>query len=102
MSDDIIILSFSILGIIAGLAGLVYLGYKNDFISFVKTPHWVSLFILIAAGIMTWGAMVWMVNPDFIVTKRQWISFGFTIGISFLWWGRYLYVTSEPDEDASP
>jgi hypothetical protein len=100
MSDDIIILTFSIMGILAGLIGLIYLGYKNNFISFLKTPHWVSLVILIAAGMMTWVAMVWIVNPNFNVTNKQWISFGFSIAISFLWWLRYVYTVSETaDED---
>ena len=89
------------MGILAGIIGLIYLGYRNNFISFLRTPHWVSLFILIAAGIMTWIAMVWMVNPNFKISSKQWISFGFTIGISMLWWARYVYVTSDvaADED---
>ena len=104
MSDDIIILTFSIMGMLAGIAGLIYLGYKNNLISFLKTPHWISLLILITAGIMTWVAMVWIVNPNFKVTNKQWISFGFSIGISFLWWLRYVYTVSETadDDDASP
>ena len=97
MSDDF--LTFSIIGILAGLVGLVYLGYKNHYIDFIKLPHWASLFILITAGIMTWVAMVWMVNPSFNVTNKQWLSFGFTIGISFLWWGRYLFAVGVADED---
>jgi len=104
MSDTIIILIISILALLGGLGGLLYLGYKNNYISFIKLPHWISLLILIIAGILTWVAMVWMVNPDFTVTKKQWISLGFSIGISFLWWGRYAYTISDAadEEDSGP
>lgn len=101
MSDDVIILTFSIMGIIAGLAGLIYLGYKNEYINFLKLPHWISLFILIVAGILTWIAMVWMVNPDFKVSNKQWISLGFSVGISLLWWLRYAFAVETADEDDS-
>lgn len=95
MSDDIIILTFSIIGIIAGITGLVYLGYKNNFIEFLKFRHWISLVILIIAGIFTWTGMTWIVNPTFKVTPKQWISLGFSIAISFLWWARYVYTVSD-------
>ena len=97
MDDDIIILSFSIAAFLGGLGGLVYLGYKNEFIDFLKLRHWISLFLLILAGIVTWVAMVWIVNPDFKVTNRQWISLGFSVGISLLWWARYVYTVSDEE-----
>ena len=99
MSDDTVILTFSILGIIGGLSGLVYLGYKKNYIEFLKYRHWVSLLILILAGILTWTAMVWIVNPNFAVTSRQWISLGFSISISFLWWARYVYTVDSNEDD---
>lgn len=99
MSDDTILLSFSLVGILGGLTGLGYLGYKNNYLDFLKYRHWVSLLILIFAGIITWVAMVWIVNPNFSVTKNQWISLGFSIGISFLWWGRYTYTVIDDEEE---
>ena len=99
MSDDVVLLTFSILGIIGGLSGLVYLGYKNNYIEFLKYRHWVSLLILIFAGVSTWIAMVWIVNPEFSVTNRQWISLGFSIAISFLWWARYVYTVDSEEDD---
>lgn len=99
MSDDIIILTISILALLGGLGGFIYLGYKNNYISFIKLPHWISLLLLILAGILTWVAMVWMVNPNFSVSKKQWISLGFSIGISFLWWGRYAYTVSDTADE---
>jgi len=98
MSDDIIILTFSIIAILSGLVGLVYLGYRNNLIEFIGTPEWASLGIFILAGILTWTGMVWIVNPDFKVSNKQWISFGFSIAISFLWWARYVYTVSDKIE----
>jgi hypothetical protein len=95
MSDDIIILTLSILAMILGFVGLIYLGYKNNMVEFLTMTHWISLGILIIAGILTWIAMVWMVNPGtFKVNNKQWISFGFSITISILWWARYAYTVS--------
>jgi hypothetical protein len=100
MSDDTIILTLSISGMVAGFGGLIYLGYKNDFTRFLTFAHWVSLGILITAGILTWAAMVWMINPkSFTVNNNQWISFGFTIGISILWWARYAYTVAVEEEE---
>jgi hypothetical protein len=99
MSDDIIILTFSIIGITAGISGLIYLGYRNNFIEFLKFRHWMSLFILIIAGIATWFAMCWVVNPSLKITNKQWISFGFSIAISFLWWARYVYILDQDEDD---
>lgn len=99
MSDDIIILTFSIIGILAGISGLTFLGYRNDFIQFLKFRHWISLIILIIAGIFTWIAMVWIVNPSLKITNKQWISFGFSIAISFLWWLRYTYTVSNENNE---
>lgn len=99
MSDDIIILTFSIIGILSGITGLVYIGYRNGFLDFLGLAEWISLFLLIIAGIITWVAMVWIVNPDFNVTSNQWVSLGFSIGISFLWWARYTYTVSDKNND---
>lgn len=102
MSDDIIILSISIVGILAGMGGIVYIGYKNNYLNFLGISHWVSLLLLILAGIFTWIGMVWMVNPNFKVTSKQWISLGFSLGISILWWARYAYTTANDEEDDAP
>lgn len=95
MSDDIIILTFSIIGIIAGIFGLVYLGYRHNYIEFLKFRHWMSLFVLVVAGILTWFGMVYIVNPSLKITGKQWLSFGFSVAISLLWWMRYVYTVQD-------
>ena len=99
MSDDIVILTFSIIGIFAGLGGIIYLGYRNGYLNFLGLPEWISLLLLIIAGIITWTAMVWIVNNEFNVTNNQWISLGFSIAISILWWARYTYTVNDGQED---
>ena len=99
MSDDTIILTFSIIGILSGIGGIVYLGYRNGYLNFLGVPEWVSLLLLIIAGIITWTAMVWIVNNDFKVTNNQWISLGFSVAISVLWWARYTYTVNDGSND---
>ena len=101
MSTDRIILGLSIFGIIAGFAGSIFIGYRNNYIKFLGTAHWISLILLILAGIATWVAMVWMVHPsEFKVTKKQYVSLAASILISILWWARYAYTVADTAEEA--
>jgi len=101
MNRDIYLLSGSITLIVAGLALVIWLGTTNGYLSFLGYAHWVSLVLLILAGIFTWIAMVWMIQPDkFKVNNRQWVSLGFSIFISILWWARYAYTVAETTEKA--
>jgi hypothetical protein len=101
MTSDVYILIFSIVLIVVGLGLAVWLGTRNGYMSFLGYAHWVSLGLLVLAGILTWIAMVWMLHPDkFIVNKRQWVALGFSIFISVLWWARYAYTVAEVTEEA--
>lgn len=101
MNADIYIVSASTAFIIAGFALVIWIGAKNGYLSFLKLAHWVSLILLILAGIFTWTAMVWMIHPSkFKIEKKQWVSLGFSIFISVLWWARYAYTVSDTAKEA--
>ena len=100
MNQNIILLIVSLTMITVGLGLLIYVGYASGFIGFMGTPHWASLGILIIAGILTWIAMVWIVNEEnqFKPNKDQFVSLGMSIFISILWWGRYVYTVAKRED----
>lgn len=101
MNRDLYILAASLALIIVGIGLVIWLGTRNGFLSFLGTAHWVSLVLLVIAGICTWIAMVWMIHPSkFRVNQRQWVSLGFSIFIAILWWARYAYTVAETAEEA--
>lgn len=101
MNRDLYILTASLTLIVVGIGLVIWLGTRNGFLSFLGTAHWVSLFLLVIAGIFTWIAMVWMIHPSkFRVNQRQWVSLGFSIFIAILWWARYAYTVAETAETA--
>lgn len=101
MNKDIYIVSASAAFVILGIGLTIWMGYRNGYLAFLGLAHWVSLALLILAGIFTWVAMVWMIHPsEFKVNNKQWVSLGFSIFISILWWGRYAYTVSDAAEEA--
>lgn len=63
---------------------------------FLRPAHYYSLIILLVAGILSWIAMVWMLNPlEFKVNSKQKISLGMSIVISILMWARYAFTIAE-------
>ena len=98
---DAYILGGSLTLIVVGITLTIWLGTRNGYLSFLGTAHWVSLVLLVIAGIFTWVSMVWMIHPsEFRVNNRQWVSLGFSIFISILWWARYAYTVAETAEEA--
>lgn len=101
MNKDVYVVSASVAFILVGFALIIWMGARNSYLSFLGTAHWVSLVMLIIAGILTWAAMVWMIHPSkFKVESKQWVSLGFSIFISVLWWGRYAYTVSDTATEA--
>jgi len=100
MNQNIILLIVSLSMITIGLGLLIYVGYASGFIGFMGVSHWVSLGILIVAGILTWIAMVWIVNEEnqFKPNTDQFVSLGMSIFISILWWGRYVYTVAKRED----
>lgn len=94
--NNIALVTVSGVMIFVGIAILANLSYQTGSLDFLRAAHWWSLVILLIAGILTWLAMVWMLKPDKLeINKDQWISFGFTVVISILWWARYAYTVSQ-------
>lgn len=97
--NDIPLLITSVLLTVVGIGLLLYWVKKNGHLDFLRKSHYYSLIFLLIAGICTWIGMVFPVNPEkFVVTKSQWAALGFSIGISVLWWGRYIFSIS-PDTE---
>jgi hypothetical protein len=89
----------SIVLIFAGLSVATYTANREGQLSFLKTAHYVSLFILIAAYILSWIAMTWMANPNkFEIRPKQWIAFAFTLLMAVFWWGRYIFTVADTAE----
>ena len=97
MKDDLIVAIFCGVTIFISIGVLIYLGKKNGLVEFLEPAHFWSLLLLIMAGLLTWAAMVWIVNLDLstnTITSRQYVSLGTSLMISVLWWGRYVYTVS--------
>jgi len=93
----LIIISVSL--IIAGLGVGTYVANREGQLNFLRTAHYISLFILIAAYILSWIAMTWMSSPEkFEVRPKQWIAFSFTLLMAVFWWGRYIFTVADTAE----
>lgn len=101
-TTDLTIIGLSVGGFSFGLIGLIYFGWNKGYFSFLKYAHYVSCFFLILSGVLTWAAMVWMLNPGaFKVEKKQWVSLIVSIVISILWWARYAYTVADNQGDSN-
>ena len=81
---------------IVGTYFAIKLLIKGGLTDFLKPAHYYSLVILLVAGVFSWIAMVWMLNPnEFKVNSKQKISLGASIIISVLMWGRYAFTIAE-------
>lgn len=86
----------AILFIVVGLSLGVYAAKLYGQLAFLTYAHYVSLFLLLMAYILSWVAMTWMASPNkFNVRPKQWIAFGFTLLMAFFWWGRYVFTISD-------
>ena len=96
-STLLILLSIGLIG--GGMAVGTYVANKEGQLDFLRTAHYISLFILIAAYILSWVAMTWMTSPEkFEVRPKQWIAFGFTLLMAIFWWGRYIFTVADTAE----
>jgi len=97
--DTTLLIIFSILLIGAGMGVGTYAAQKEGQLSFLRTSHYISLFILIFAYILSWIAMTWMSSPKkFEVRPKQWIAFGFTLLMAVFWWARYVFTVADTAE----
>ena len=97
--DSILLISFAILLIFLGMALGTYVANREGQLDFMRTSHYISLFILIIAYILSWVAMTWMTGPEkFEVRPKQWIAFGFTLLMAIFWWARYIFTVADTSE----
>jgi len=90
--NDIPLLITSLLFFIIGTALLLYWAKRGGYFYFLTNAHYYSLGFLLVAGVFTWLGMVFPVNPDRLtISKQQWAALGFSVGISLLWWLRYVF-----------
>lgn len=98
--NDLILIGVSTGGFMLGLAGMFYFGWTKGYFKFLKYAHYVSCLFLVVSGVLTWAAMVWMINPkEFKVEKKQWVSLVVSILISILYWARYAYTIADNEGD---
>ena len=96
---DIPLLVTSIAFLSIGTGLIIYWARKGGYLNFLRNNHYYALIFFVLAGVLTWLGLIFPVNPDkFEVTDKQWVAFGFSIVISFLWWGRYIYSISPNTE----
>lgn len=96
---DIPLLIISAVLSVVGLGLLIYWAKKDGFFKFLRTRHYWSLVLFVAAGILTWGGLILPVNIEGqSVNSKQWVALGFSICISGLWWLRYVYSISPNTE----
>ncbi len=96
-SIPLIVLSLLLFGSGIGLG--IYVAHSEGQLSFIRTAHIISLFILVVSYTLSWIAMTWMTNPDkFEVRPKQWIAFGFTLLMALFWWGRYVFTVADTAE----
>lgn len=103
MKTDLIIAIICGIVIFAAIGVLIYLGKKNGLVQFLEPAHFWSLLLLVIAGVLTWAAMVWIVNLDLspkTINTKQYISLATSLLISVLWWGRYVYTVSDVVKEA--
>ena len=96
---DIPLLITSISFIVVGCALAAWWSSRSGYFNFVRVFHYYALVFFVIAGIATWLALIFPVNPDrFEVTNKQYVALGMSIVISILWWLRYILSISPATE----
>lgn len=82
-----------------GCALIAWWSVRSGYFSFMRNSHYYALIFFILAGIATWLALVFPVNPErFEVTNKQYVALGMSVLISILWWLRYVLSISPATE----
>ena len=98
---DYALIGLSAALVVSGIGVGVYVADKEGQLNFLKTAHYISLFILIVSYILSWVAMTWMASPEkFQIRPKQWIAFSFTLLMAIFWWGRYVFTIADTAETA--
>jgi len=98
---DYALIGLSAALVVSGIGVGVYIADKEGQLNFLKTAHYISLFILLVSYILSWVAMTWMASPEkFQIRPKQWIAFSFTLLMAIFWWGRYVFTIADTAETA--
>jgi hypothetical protein len=98
---DYALIGLSAALVVSGIGVGVYVADKEGQLNFLKTAHYISLFILLVSYILSWVAMTWMASPEkFQIRPKQWIAFSFTLLMAIFWWGRYVFTIADTAETA--
>ena len=85
--------------ILAGFGVGIYIAHQEGQLKFLRTAHYITLMLFLAAYIITWVGMTWISSPDkFEVRPKQWIAFIFTIFMAVFWWARYVFTIADTAE----
>jgi len=104
MDNNLILAICSLLIILMNLAFLFYLGIRSKFISFITGYHWISLALMVLAGIIVAISMLLVANSKedkFTINKQQIASIVTSIIISFLYWARFTLSISQDVTDSN-
>lgn len=96
---EIPLLITAITFLLIGCILIAWWSTRSGYFSFMRPFHYYALIFFILAGIATWLALVFPVNPDrFEVTNKQYVALGMSVLISVLWWLRYVLSISPATE----
>lgn len=99
--NDQYILAGSILLTSLGISLMIWLGYKNGYLTFLGTMHIYAFILAVIGGICAWLAMVLTLHPNKLkIDNKQWFSLGVSIFMSILWYIRFSYTTSSTVEES--
>ena len=77
--------------LVIGCAIITWWSVRSGYFSFVTKFHYYALIFFILAGVATWLALIFPVNPDeFNITNKQYVALGMSLLISILYWVRYI------------
>jgi len=89
--NEIQLLITAITFLVIGCAIITWWSVKSGYFSFVTKFHYYSLVFFLLAGVATWLALIFPVNPNqFDISNKQYVALGMSIIIGVLYWVRYI------------
>ncbi len=82
--------------IITGLFLLLFTGFNNGGLVFVRKEHIYALILLVLSGLLTWTALTLISLPTnkFEPSKKQLTAIGFFVSVSVLTFAKYMFLIS--------
>ena len=104
MDNNLILAICSFIIILLNFVFLFYLGVRSGFIGFITGYHWVSLALMLFAGIATVASMILVANSvesSFTINNQQIASIITSIVISLLYWARFTLSIAQDVENSN-